>query len=482
MFDQTGGPGPRRDGGRDVDSPGAVADPPAVDHQVAPGPTRADLAGWTDEDLVAALDRVESSRRSLDATAAHLAHELDRRGTTTARDGLRTPGWIAWHFGLPRSDAGALVRMGEFLAGHPVVEQALRDGTVSAAHVRLLARACTPRVADVVRLIQEQLIDLARGARFETWARDVRALLDLADADGAHEPRPEDNHLSVVSDPDGGVLVHGELVGEWAAEFRAALDAEADRLFRTMLRDALRTGGEAAPPPRPQLLALALVELARQGRAAGRTGQAPVGDVTVVLTTPPTLPDALRAPAAGQTDAEWLERITAAALSAHTLDGHPIHPSTAGLLCCDAAHRVLVESFTGETLALGRSQRLASAAQRRAAAVRFGGCCFPGCDAPPNWVELHHTPAWEDGGGTDQDHLAPLCRHHHGIVHRAGWGLVPDADHGFVITTPTGRGLPAQRRGRSRPPGDPPDGADGQVRARAPSRRSRAGTWARPRP
>jgi hypothetical protein len=458
MFDQTGGPGRWRDD------------------------ERPDLAGWTDDDLIAAFEQVESTRRSLDAAAAHLAHELDRRGSTTTRDGLRTPGWIAWHFGLPRGDAGSLVRMGEFLAGHPAVEQALEDGTISAAHVRLLVRACTPRVADVVQMIQEQLVDLARGARFETWARDVRALLDLADADGGHEPRPQDNHLSVVSDSDGGVLVHGELVGEWAAEFRAALDAQADVLFRSMIRDALRTDGEAAAVPRPQLLALALVELVRQGRAAGRRGQAPVSDVTVVLTTPPTLPDALRVPAAGQTDAEWLERITAETLSAHTLDGHPIHPSTAGLLCCDAAHRVLVESFNGETLALGRSQRLASAAQRRAAAVRYGGCCFPGCDAPPNWVELHHTPAWEDGGGTDQDHLAPLCRHHHGIVHRAGWGLNPDADHGFVITTPFGRVLPAQRRGRSRPPGDPPDGTDGQVRARAPSQRSRAGTWARPRP
>ncbi|MFZ4432273.1 MAG: DUF222 domain-containing protein [Microthrixaceae bacterium] len=457
MFDHTGGPGQQEEGER----PAAVA-------------TRAGLADWTDDGLIAALEQVESTRRSLDATAAHLAHELDRRRTTMTRDGLRTPGWIAWRFGLPRSDAGALVRMGEFLAGHDVIERALVDGTISAAHVRLLARACTPRVADVVQLIQEQLVDLARGARFETWARDVRALLDLADADGGHEPRPQDNHLSVVSDADGGVLVHGELVGEWAAEFRAALDAQADRLHRTMIRDAVRTDGEAATVPRPQLLALALVELVRQGRAAGRTGQAPVSDVTVVLTTPPTLPDACRAPAPGQSDAEWLERITAMALSAHTLDGHPIHPSTAGLLCCDAAHRVLVESFTGETLALGRSQRLASAAQRRAAAVRYGGCCFPGCDAPPNWVELHHTPAWDDGGRTDQDHLAPLCRHHHGIIHRAGWGLDPDANHGFVITTPSGRVLPVQRRGRARPPDE--------LRSRAPSQRSRAGTSARPRP
>ena len=448
-------------------------------------PSHTDVTACGDEELIRSVERVEAARRALDATAARLADELERRGTTTTRDGLRTPGWLAWRFGLPRQDAASLVRVGRFLSEHPVIARALEGGILSASHVRLLVRARTPRVAQVVHLIQEQLVDLARGTRFEVWARDVRALLDLADQDGGHEPRLQDNHLDVVTDADGGVLVHGELVGAWAAEFRAAIDAEADRMFRTMLRDAASTGGETPQFRRPQLLALALVELVRQGRAAGRSGQAPVGDVTVVLTTPPSLPAELHGPTPGQSDSEWLDRITAATLSAHALDGRPLHPTTAGLLCCDASLRVLVETFSGETLALGRSQRLASAAQRRAAAVRFGGCCFPGCDAPPNWVELHHTPGWEAGGGTDLDHLAPLCRHHHGTVHQRGWGLVPDQDHGFVVLTPSGRRLPAQSRGRVRQstgrvrvrgPADDP------IRARAPAPRSHAGTSARPRP
>jgi len=375
----------------------------AVGRRVAPGPTRADLAGWTEGELLAAFEQTERTRRSLDATAANLAHELDRRGTTTARDGLRTPGWIAWHFGLPRTDAGALVRMGEFLAGHPVIEQALLDGTISAAHVRLLARSCTPRVAEVVHLIQGGRYAWAAGAAFETWARDVRALLDLADADGGHEPRPQDNHLSVVSDSDGGVLVHGELVGEWAAEFRAALDAEADRLFHRLASDATTTG-EPLLLRRPQLLALALVELTRSGRAATSTAGPAPADVTIVLTTPAELPAHLEGPVADETGAGWLTRLTA-----HTLDRTRLHHSTAALLTCDARHRILVEAFTGETLALGRSRRLATPAQRHAAAVRYGGCCFPGCDAPPNWCELHHSPTWESGGTTDLDHLAPLC-------------------------------------------------------------------------
>ncbi|MFZ4520002.1 MAG: HNH endonuclease signature motif containing protein, partial [Microthrixaceae bacterium] len=61
---------------------------------------------------------------------------------------------------------------------------------------------------------------------------------------------------------------------------------------------------------------------------------------------------------------------------------------------------------------------------------------------------------WEAGGTTDLDHLAPLCRHHHGVVHRAGWSMAPDPEVGFTITTPSGRTFPVQQRGR--PPDRPP--------------------------
>ncbi len=409
-----------------------------------------DVAGCTDAELVAAVEVLESTRRATDAARARVATELDRRRATQATDGLHTPGWLAWRHGLPRPQAAALVRTGRFLAEHPTVEGALTQGAITWEHACHLARCCTPRVAHVVAALAEQLVDLARGVRFETWAREVRTLLAHADPDGGHRPTPDGNRLAVTTSGDGSVHLRGELVGEWALEFTAALGAQTDQLFRTTEQDAAATGGATERPPRAQLQALALVELVRRGRAARRATAAPISDVTIVLTTPPTLSDHLRRPT--HPDADWLRQVTAECLAAHTLDGVPIHPSTAALLTCDAAHRVLVETFSGETLALGRARRLASRAQRRAALRRHGGCCFPGCDAPPAWVELHHAPSWEAGGPTDLEHLAPLCRHHHGIVHRPDWQLEPDRHHGFTITTPSGRRLPAQTHGRIRQP------------------------------
>ena len=75
----------------------------------------------------------------------------------------------------------------------------------------------------------------------------------------------------------------------------------------------------------------------------------------------------------------------------------------------------------GAALFLGRSQRLATRAQRLALIARDGGCCFPGCDRPAAWCEAHHVIPWLDGGPTDIDNLCLLCRYHHREFERRGW-------------------------------------------------------------
>ena len=75
----------------------------------------------------------------------------------------------------------------------------------------------------------------------------------------------------------------------------------------------------------------------------------------------------------------------------------------------------------GAILCLGRTQRLASRAQRRALAARDGGCCFPGCTRPASWCQVHHVISWLDGGPTDLDNLVLLCGYHHRCFERLGW-------------------------------------------------------------
>jgi hypothetical protein len=92
-----------------------------------------------------------------------------------------------------------------------------------------------------------------------------------------------------------------------------------------------------------------------------------------------------------------------------------------------------------QPLEVGRATRVVQPAQRSALAVRDGGCVFPGCDRPLAWCDGHHLWHWADGGPTDLDNLALLCRAHHRAVHEEGWQLTRGPDGRFTATPPDRR-------------------------------------------
>ena len=69
------------------------------------------------------------------------------------------------------------------------------------------------------------------------------------------------------------------------------------------------------------------------------------------------------------------------------------------------------------TLDLGRSNRLANRAQRRALRGLYSTCAIPGCTVHFDRCKLHHIIEWEHGGLTDLANLLPICPHHHAMVH-----------------------------------------------------------------
>ena len=116
-------------------------------------------------------------------------------------------------------------------------------------------------------------------------------------------------------------------------------------------------------------------------------------------------------------------------------------------LACNAEFAALLANDLGVPLDLGRSSRYANRAQRRALLYRHSGtCAFPGCDVPIHRCDIHHIMEWDEGGRTDLINLLPLCRYHHGVTHRRGWGLVANPDLTYTWTTPFGDQL------HSRPP------------------------------
>jgi len=124
-------------------------------------------------------------------------------------------------------------------------------------------------------------------------------------------------------------------------------------------------------------------------------------------------------------------------------------------LCTVGGRSVIVDSC-GNPLDVGREQRLFTARQRVALAVRDGGCMFPECRVPASYCEAHHCDHWhEDLGLTDVDRGILLCRHHHMLLHNNGWKITREGLGGFMLHPPGSRG------GNASGPGSGPGGGGG---------------------
>ncbi len=115
----------------------------------------------------------------------------------------------------------------------------------------------------------------------------------------------------------------------------------------------------------------------------------------------------------------------------------------------DRLARLTLDSLAApHPLAVGRAQRIATPAQRRALAVRDGGCILPGCDVRAAQCQVHHLQPWTEGGCTDLPNLVTLCWAHHRQVELGRWDIHPlSEDH---PGTPANNGAPFTVRIRPR--------------------------------
>jgi hypothetical protein len=92
-------------------------------------------------------------------------------------------------------------------------------------------------------------------------------------------------------------------------------------------------------------------------------------------------------------------------------------------ISCDANFTRIVFGPDSQPLDVGRTKRLVTPAQRLAVIARDRQCVFPNCDRPERWCDVHHIIHWADDGPTAIENLVLLCRHHHTLVHQAGWTI-----------------------------------------------------------
>ncbi|HET8929326.1 MAG TPA: DUF222 domain-containing protein, partial [Acidimicrobiales bacterium] len=330
--------------------------------------------------------------------------------------------WAAAETGGDRGPIAGRLRVGRALRNHfDRVNAAVGDGRLTFDHARTLANASNPRIADVFAAAQDEIVALAQASTFPQWKRDVIALAEHADADGV-EPDPyAGNELHLSKTLDGRTEIGGSFSAAIGLAIRTAINAKASELFRRFSHDHNLTP-DMEIPARKVLRALALDELIRIATGAEPgSGGVPRAEVTLLLHDHEV------------TDAE----------------GTPIPQADADVWGCDPEVWAVVANEMGIPVDVGHTKRLATIAQRRAIAIRDGGCTFPGCDAPIDWCDHHHVWDWHKGGPTDMANLIALCRHHHGVTHRTGWKMTLDADQIPHWTTPTGDHLTGQRHHRT---------------------------------
>ena len=415
-----------------------------------------EVVGCSADELMAAARSIEVEQRALDARRASVLAALDRSGVTVERSGLKAAGWVAREVAQHEGRARERVRVSARLAGElaPVAD-ALAAGRIGWDHVQVIDRAANPRIVDQIVAVVPELVELAELLPFSMWSAEVRATAETFDEDGGYRPEADpDRNIVRLSKGFGGELgLEGRFVGEWAAEVRGLVEGRADVLFHRYRQAAEAAGQQSVAPGRPQLLAQSVLELLFQGAGVDLHSTTPPKPEVVVVVEPDG--------------------------HAHTLDGTRVSRRTLGRWACRAElYQVTLgadgnvtqpaspladldpHSPVGQVIAraLGidhdhdddRGPRFANREQRRAIAVRDGCCVVPGCGVPVAWCDIHHVIFWEDGGPTILPNLAPLCRFHHGLSHRAGWSMHATDDGWFWWQTPDGTTFWSQRHGLQR--------------------------------
>ena len=421
------------------------------------------LSELGDDQLLEAQGEIARIRQRAELCAAAVAGEIARRSRhelgsagLAQRKGARTPEVLIQQLsGTSSRDAHTLVRVGKLLptAETPALDAAqwqdritgaLADGRLSidaAEAIRVPLSSVDGVDADRLRVIVDDLIDEAGRLTVEQLGNKAREMRDVIDAEGVADRerlRRDRRYLHLMPQADGMTRISGLLDPESAAVVCGAIDAVTSPRRggpRFVDPDARAREDELLRDERtvPQMALDALVDLFRIATLTDSStiigGRRPS---VQVLVTERDLHDARGiAHLEGQIDA--------------------VSTATAHRHVCDAGIVGTLFDDDGQSVNVGRAQRLFNQRQRVGMAARDGGCRFPGCDRPPSWTEAHHIDEWlRDNGKTDIADGVLLCRHHHLLTHNNGWKVQRVGGEYWVIPPatedPRQRAIPAPSR------------------------------------
>ncbi|WP_395639669.1 DUF222 domain-containing protein [Pseudolysinimonas sp.] len=395
----------------------------------------------SDDALLSLVELAGEARHLADAHLALAAGELDRRSShelgaagLARRAGARTPEELLTRVtGARGRDVVTAVRVGRLTQVDSVLGDAVLDGSVSvpaadAIRAGLDGAAADPRLVDEATVLLCEEASTLDPDRLLKRAREVRDELDEAGIAGREAVLRGRRSIRRIDLRDG----MKRIIWDYDPLTAGIVDEIYDRATsprrggpRFVDSAAAARASRIAEDERTveQLASDAFAELLRQ--AASLDSDVLVGRGTPAVRVIVPLDDLTSGSGHGLIEGS----------------GEAIALTTVEALAC--AHGTQKASLDpdGRVLDLGREQRLYSARQRVALAIRDGGCLWEGCDRPPSWTEAHHIDRWTDGGRTDLDRGVLLCRHHHLRLHNEGWVIRLRAGR-YWLELPSGTGRP----------------------------------------
>ena len=338
--------------------------------------------------------------------------------------------WLNWKCGTNLGAAREKVRVAHCLPDLPLISASFREGRVSYSKVRAMTRVATPQN-------EKDLLSIARhgtAAHIERLVSQYRRV-QRDEALEEENIRHAQRELFWMMDSDGMWLFRGKFTAEQGALISKALEAAMDQMFHESEDEpddvsAERPAGVDGCLPVPHPVAT------RRADALERV-------VEAWLASPE--PDSPAGNRSGgdryllhiHTDVETLKSDGEVAES--ELEGHgSVSAETSRRMACDCSVVHWLDSPDNEALNIGRKSRSIPPATRRALQRRDKGCRFPGCTCT-RFVDAHHIRHWADGGETNMDNLALLCRRHHRLVHEGGFGISRNPSGSIEFTYPDGR-------------------------------------------
>jgi len=412
---------------------------------------RLQFAASDDETACALSSRIEQAGRLIDGMRAQSAADLDSRSAfELGSEGLgyrvghrRGVHLVEYLTRTSQGDAARRIHLGRAIsprstldgrplpAEHPHVASAIIDGTMgvdAAAHViRCLDQAA--RTAPQVHLDAAEL-----------------ALVDASTRESADLVAVEARLWREALDPDGAELREGELrqrrrfslgrESHGLTPFSGACDPASAALLRAAFAES------TAPDAGPRFLDAEdaargsesittadgdIVTTVRDPRTREqRQYDVLIGLITAGLRSTGSEPGGMRSTATVMAVVKLSDLDSGRGVGWLDDVAEPVSVATVRELACGDGYRTYVTDDFGEPLYEGRRTRYFTPAQRRALAVRDGGCVWPQCTAPPSWCHAHHVEEWKahgHHGSTDLDNGVLLCPAHHHMLHDSAFTM-----------------------------------------------------------